>query len=382
MSEYDDIPGRWSRSPLTTCLLDDPGLLAHLHELAEISPGPREQLAWRLALDRAIRAMTTWPREQDYTQIADDMEAMGWLEPAAALRHLAGTDELVDAARHRWACRYVSRGLTAAELALGQMTEAGDIAFAGTDPVPGADGAWYERGYITAASDAGHVVVVRGRGLCEMIRFGDDDHACERWVASRGPLATAPIKAPPPVRHSRTWQEEQLLAAMLTTPGVLARYREQVPPDTFTTDSRYEIYHAMLTLAGNNSQVYPSRVADQVKSLCDQLPAEALSTYGGTGLPWLHRYLDRLTATDVTAAAAETAARAIAVEDTLVHESSAGPWLYSYVAGGPPSQYRPQPGTSPPTHRHTIPDQPGTPPRTPHIPPPEPSNQPGPVPRQ
>lgn len=350
MSEYDNIPGRWSRYPLTTRLLDDPGLLSYLHELAQISPGPQEQLAWRLALDRAIRAMTAWPREQDYTQIADDMEALGWLEPAAALRHLAGTDLLLDEARHRWADRYVSRGLTVAELALGQMTEAGDIAFAEAGPVPGADGAWYERGYITAA-EQGHVVVVRGRGLSELIRFGDDDHACERWAASRGPLATAPLQAPPLEPQSRTWQEEQLLAAMLTSPGVLARHRGQVPPDTFTTDTRYEIYDAMLTLTGNNPQVYPSRVADRVRSLRDQLPAEALSTYGGTGLPWLNQYLERLIATDVTPASAEAAARAIYAQDAWFRDGRQAQ-RYAHVPGrslAPPP--RNQPGTGPVSHR-------------------------------
>lgn len=353
MSEYDDIPGRWSRYPLTTRLLDDPGLLAYLHELAEISPGPQEQLAWRLALDRAIRAMTAWPREQDYTQIADDMEALGWLEPAAGLRHLAGTDRLLDTARHQWTRRYGSRGLTAAELALGQMTEAGDIVFADAGPVPGADGAWYERGYITAAAEQGHVVVVRGRGLSEMIRFGDDNHACERWVASRGPLATAPLHAPPLVPQSRTWQEEQLLAAMLTSPGVLARHREQIPPETFTTDTRYEIYHAMLTLAASNQLVYPSRVADQVKSLRDQLPAEALSTYGGTGLPWLTQYLDRLIATDVTPAAAEAAARAIDAQDTWFRDGRQTQ-RYGYVPGRSLAPPWNQPGTGPVGHRDTT----------------------------
>jgi hypothetical protein len=383
LTGHDNIPGRWHRSPLTTELLADPDLLARLHEQADNATTPQDRLALRLELDRAIRERTAWPREQDYTQIADDLEATGWLAPAAALRHLTGTDELIEATRRRWAERYVYRGGTVAELELERITEAGNIQFADAEPVPGIDGARYERGYITADAYAGHVVVVRGRGLDDLITFGDDADACERWVAGRGSLATAPFDPPRPVQDSRTWREEQLLAAMLTRPVVLARYRDQYPPGTFTTDSRYEIYTTMLTLAGIAHPVYPVQVADRLRTLQDRLPAEALSTYGGTGLPWLRCYLERLTATDVTPAAAETAAQVIAVQDTLVHERNEEPRLYnSLVADSPTSQRRLHPGTSPSAHRDTIPNQPGTPSRTPHIPPPEPGNRPGPAPRQ
>lgn len=51
------------------------------------------------------------------------------------------------------------------------MTADDDLELADADPVPGIDGALYQRGYITSAY-AGHIVVVYDRGLDAMVAFG------------------------------------------------------------------------------------------------------------------------------------------------------------------------------------------------------------------
>ena len=89
MNEDADPRSRLCRSGLTPELLDDVVLSGILDEEADAGRGRRERLALRQRLDRAIRERVTWPREQDYAQIADDMERLGWLEHAATLRDLA-----------------------------------------------------------------------------------------------------------------------------------------------------------------------------------------------------------------------------------------------------------------------------------------------------
>ena len=123
------------------------------------------------------------------------------------------------------------------------------------------------------------------------------------------------LDPPPAVQASRTWQEEQLLAAMLSSPAALARYREQLPPDTFTAVSRYDIYRALLELADTGDRWYPWQVRDWVAARQDQIPAGELGTYGGDGMPWTRSYLDRLTVTTWTPAAASAAAAAITAQD-------------------------------------------------------------------
>jgi hypothetical protein len=302
------------RSELTLELLDDYVLNGILDEEADAPRGSRERLALRQRLDRAIRSRVTWPSEQDYAQIADDMERLGWLEHAATLRDLTGTDQLISQAAEEWTRRYSGRGDTVPELEKDRQLENTSAELSDADPVPGIDGALYRRGYIDAA-DGGHIVIVRGRGLGELIEFGGDEQACERWVASRSALATGPLDPPAAVRKSRTWQEEQLLAAMLSSPAALARYRDAFPPDTFTADGRYEIYCALLELAAGSEQWYPWQVLARATARQDHIPAGELGAYGGDGMPWIGIYLDRLQVTMVTPATAAAAAAAIIAHD-------------------------------------------------------------------
>jgi len=335
MSDDDDILGPYCRSELTRHVLYDPGLFAALSERdgAERGAGAGERLALRLWLDRAIRQAADWPSERDYAQIADDLEGLGCLEPAAALRQLAGTDELVDQARRRWRDRYVYRGRTTAELELEKLTEQGAVEFDDRDPVPGIDGASYQRGYIPGGAHAGHVVIVRGRGQHELIAFGDDEPGCEQWLATRGPLASAPFEHPPAARNSRLAHEERLLAAMLADAASLARHRERFPADTFTADGRYEIYAAMTALSASGQRWYPSQVAGQALAHRDRLPAGALAVFGGDTMPWLRNYLERLTATTVSAASAESAALVILAEDAWFRRGCEAALHSGYGAG-------------------------------------------------
>jgi hypothetical protein len=315
MEDGENVRARLCRSYLTAHLLDDYALRDILEGAArEMEPEREDRLALRLRLDRAIRDRIAGPGEREYAAIADDMEGLGWLEHAGTLRHLAGTDDLVREVREEWNARYRDRRPLAAELELDELAERGDLEVADADPVRGIDGAWYQRGYVTAAAYGGHVVIVAGRGASELAGFGDDEPGCERWAASRGLTAAGPLE-PAPDGGTRTWLEEQLLAAMLTWPELLTRYRDQVPPDTFTADGRYEIYCALLALAGRGGQWYPGQVPGAVAGRQDSIPAEQAGVYGGDGLPWLRNYAERLAATTVEPADAAAAATAILVQD-------------------------------------------------------------------
>jgi hypothetical protein len=363
-----DPRSRLCRSYLTPELLDDDVLSGILDEEVDAQRGRRQRLALRQRLDRAIRASIYWPREQDYVQIADDMERLGWLEHAATLRDLAGTDDLLAQAAGEWTGRYQGRGQTVPELDMHTKLGNENTHLADADPVRGIDGAWYRRGYIDAA-DGGHIVLVQGRGLHELIGFGDDGQTCERWVASRGALATGPLDPPPAVQDSRTWQEEQLLAAMLSSPAALARYRDQFPPDAFTADSRYDIYRALLDLADTSDRWYPWQVRDWVAARQDQIPVSELGPYGGDGMPWTRTYLDRLTVTTWTPAAASAAAAAITAQDGWFRDDDL---VLGYHATGIHPALADQPRTSPGPAPDSVPllgRAPG------------PGEQPGPVPR-
>ena len=325
-----------------------------LDEAAGTRRGLADLLALRRQLDRAIRSRITWPREHEYTLIAGDMERLGWLEHAATLRDLAGTDQLISHLARQWDGRYQDRGPAIQDLDTDRTLASEHTELADADPVPGIDGAMYRRGYIDAAG-GGHIILVQGRGLSELIRFGHDETTCERWAASRGPLAAGPLDPPPPVLCSRTWQEEQLLAAMLSDPATLARYRRQFPPGTFTADSRYEIYCTLLELADTSRRWYPWQAGNRVAARQDQIPASQLGTYGGDGMPWVRTYLDRLTATTWTPAAAAAAAHTITTQDRAFR-GGAHAIDAERPAGRPATRPGPSPGSAPPLAR---PPQPG-----------------------
>jgi hypothetical protein len=343
MNDDPDPRGRLCRSSLTPELLDDYVLTGIMEDEADVQRGRHERLALRQRLDRAMRDRLGWPREQDYGLIADDLERLGWLTHAATLRDLTGTDQLIGQAAEQWTRRYWCRGETVPELEMDRKLAMDSTSLADADPVPGIDGATYQRGYVDTEG-GGHFVIVRGRGLAELIEFGDDEQTCDQWVASRGALATGPLHPPAALQNSRTWQEEQLLAAMLCDPGTLARYRDDVPLDSFTADSRYEIYFALLQMADISQRWHRLQDGNWLNARQGHIPAGELGMYGGDGMPWVRIYLDRLSETIVTPADAAIAARIIVRQDECFREHDVV--RDRGVSGAFPAPVN-QPGTSP-----------------------------------
>ena len=275
-------------------------------------------LAARRSLDERIRAMTGWPRPEDYELVAADYEAAGRAEEAALLRQVAGTRELQAEARARWNHRYADRPAGAADEMITKMADSGMIDFDPDGPYRGLDGAAYRPGVLTITGQEHPVVVVASRAGRDLAVDWASYAAMSAWTAGRGSTASGPLEAPPtPEGHRfRPWQEEQVLARMLEAPDEIPALAAWLPPDRFTADVRYDIYAAILAVASQGERPSPERVAAELGSQLAWVPDHALSLYGGPAGPTAQAYLARLAATPVTSNEATGQARALHQEDT------------------------------------------------------------------
>jgi hypothetical protein len=135
------------------------------------------------------------------------------------------------------------------------------------------------------------------------------------WIATRGTTASGPLTPPPGRRDCRTWQEDQILARLVTSPSDAPLITATVPPGTFTTDVRYDIYQAIAAVRDLRSYT-PDDISAELARRMTAVPAHGLARYGGAAAPLARAYLARLTETLVDHDTAVSVASILAQEDT------------------------------------------------------------------
>jgi hypothetical protein len=291
------------RSWLTSEVETDPLLLADAHRVFnDRGGGINGALAVRRLLDDRLRRMVTWPRALDYDQLADDLAGQGHPEQDTLLLRCAATsDFLLAEAQTRWNTRYDTRPETTAGHDTQPLIDAGLLDLDPNGPHPGIDGAQYWPGYTSL--ETGHqapVILIINRGLHELVTGFPDQTAVNRWLHNRGPTATGSLTSPDVPVLPRTTLEEHILARLLNPHADLPARSTDAPPTTFTTDTRYDIYAAITTLARVGQRPTPERAAAELSRRIDWTPEWALPAYGGHGAPWASTYLHRLAMTEPT----------------------------------------------------------------------------------
>jgi hypothetical protein len=354
------VPGEPEHLVTTMIRSDAMILMLARQALDEGNGSPAAHIAARRDLDREVRELLPWPSGEDYTRAAADYERMGRAGDAALLRRMAATDTLIAAAKAEWNTRYDARPSTPTAEMIDAIRQAGIIDFDPAGPYMGVDGAAYEPGAFTIDGKHEPVLVITGRGTAELITDWPSFDAMADWVASRGTTAAGPLTAPPTGSGCRAWAEDQVLARLVASPREAPQLTAALTPDTFTTDVRYDIYQAIVALAGRGGYYDPEQLAAEMGMRMAAVPPYALVNYGGaTGL-FARAYLARLASTEVSSEAAAAQASALVQEDAhdrarqaraAAHVQAPAPAVRGHprqeetlAAGLPLQQPRPQPG--------------------------------------
>jgi hypothetical protein len=239
------------------------------------------------------------------------------------------------------------------------MRQAGIIDFDPAGPYMGVDGAAYEPGAFTIGGRQEPILVITARGTAEFVTDWPGFDAMADWVASRGSTAAGPLTPPQAGSDCRAWEEDQVLARLVTSPREAAQLTAGLTPDTFTTDVRYDVYQAIAALAGRGGYYAPEQVAAELGMRMAAVPPYGLVNYGGaTGL-FARAYLARLASTEVSSETAAATASTLLQEDAHHRARPAhaaaraqapapivgGPCLREAPAVVPPLQQpRPEPG--------------------------------------
>jgi hypothetical protein len=302
-------------APLTALLRSDAvTLMVARRAMEEHGGGLDGDLAARRVLDAELQASSGWPTGEDYLTAAADYDRAGRPGDAEFLRRIAGTDRAIESARAGWNLRYQDRPRIPADDLIASMRQAGLIEFDPAGPYLGTDGASYEPGVLPLGTALEPVVVVSGRGGSELITGWPDYAAMSEWIATRGTTASGPLTPPPGRRDCRTWQEDQVLTRLVTSPSDAPLIAATVPPDTFTTDVRYDIYQAIVTIMGPSSYT-PDIVSAELARRLAGVPSHGLASYGGTTGPLAHAYLARLADTVILREEALSVASVLVQED-------------------------------------------------------------------
>jgi hypothetical protein len=312
-------PDQWSS--LTRLLKIYPVGLWQARDLLDACGGGEAGvLAARRHLDSELRALADWPSGRDYARAAADYEADGLHKEATLLRKIAAADELIVASKRRWNERFDARGPSQVAEVIEGLQGSGFIDLDPDGPYYGTDGAAYQPGVLRYGLSEKPVLIVSARALSDLLLdwAGWDD--MYRWIADRGTTGAGELTPPPVPAVSRGWQEETVLARLVSSPQDESALTAKVRPDTFTTDVRYELYAAVRVLAGRGKRFTSETIGAELARQMDRVPGYALANYGGPGAPWAYAYLRRLSATLVTPEAAFDAAVALSQEDG--HERS------------------------------------------------------------
>ena len=151
-----------------------------------------------------------------------------------------------------------------------------------------------------------------------------------------------------------------MLARLVTSPRDAPQLTAGLTPDTFTTDVRYDVYQAIVALAGRGGYYAPEQLAAELGMRMAAVPPYALASYGGAAGLFARAYLARLASTEVSREAAAATASVLVQEDARYRARPPGPRAQApapaagetspgeALAAGPPLQQpRPQPGPGP-----------------------------------
>ena len=305
-----------AESPMTTLLRSDAVSLMLAARAVDKGGGtPEAVIAARMDLDRELRERLAWPSGRDYARAAEEYERAGRPGDAALLRRMADADTLIAAAKAEWNARYDARQATPAEKMVYTMRQAGVIDFDPAGPYPGVDGAAYEPGAIDRGGEAEPILVVSGRGAAELVVGWPGFDAMAEWVATRGTTASGPLTPPPASGACRAWEEDQLLARLVTSPRDAPRFTAALPPATFTTDVRYDLYQSIAALARDDCYYFPYQLEAELGTRMAMVPPHRAADYGGAAGPFARAYLARLSATEVSRETAAAIATALVRED-------------------------------------------------------------------
>jgi hypothetical protein len=258
---------------VTTVLRSDAIILMLARQAVQEGDGsPAAHIAARRDLDREVREHLPWPSGEDYLRSASDYERMGRPDDAALLRRMAATDTLIAAAKAEWNTRYDARPTAPAAEMSDALRQAGIIDFDPGGPYMGVDGAAYEPGAFTISGRHEPILVITGRGTTELVTDWPGFDAMADWVASRGTTASGPLTPLPARRDCRAWEEDQILARLVTSPRDAPHLTAGLKPDTFTTDVRYDVYQAITAIAGRGGYYAPEQLEAELSTRIAAVP--------------------------------------------------------------------------------------------------------------
>lgn len=218
-------------------------------------------------------------------------------------------------ARREWERRYDARPAIPVLAAADVMSRAGLFTFGPPGWSTGIDGAVYMPGSATAGSGTEPVVFVAPRGGGELIRGWASYGQALKWVEGRGGAARGPLAAPPVPEPPRAWLEDIVLARLLRHPDETPGVREFLPPDTFTSDVRYDVYAAMTMLAAGDEAYSLDAVHGEIMRMLRYVPPCEMARYGGGQVPSPGAYLSRLAQTQASQDGAADAITALCRQD-------------------------------------------------------------------
>jgi hypothetical protein len=221
--------------------------------------------------------------------------------------------------RALWKQRYSSRARTLCQEHARRYIDGGLVILDPAGPYLGIDGSTYHPGGLD--EDKGFpaalpVLLVTSRGMAEMLVGWASWREMLGWVASRGTTGTGELEALPAVASARCVREDAVLAYALRSPAEVAAITEYLPPGTFTSDVRFEVFAAIADVMHSGLNVSKERVAAALGEREVLIPPrQRQEHYGGAGLPRAQAYLRRLDQSWVEAADARSAAASLRSED-------------------------------------------------------------------
>lgn len=229
-----------------------------------------------------------------------ESERPGWLPSKEAITRAAARGARYDA----WHSRYTSRGPMLAEPIAASLLRDQDGEAATWDPAgpyAGVDGARYRPGGLHLSHGTEPALIAEGRGRTELVTGWESFGAMRDWIAQRGTGGSRELTPPPVPGPTRTWLEDTVLAHLVNRPYDAPGVFQALPPDTMTTDVRWDLFDAARRLSGDHGSYFSPEalVADAVSRL-DSVPSRELFRYGGTDGLFTRLYVHRLAETSVS----------------------------------------------------------------------------------
>jgi hypothetical protein len=370
MEETNDQPQPRPVSWLAREMLTEPTLVRRAQQVyQEHGGGDDGYLAVRRFLDVELRLMAGWPRTEDYQSLASDYASIGLSQAGDLLSGAAAAGQLLAQADARWQQRYAERPGTFRQQHARQFLRAGLIRADPAGPYPGIDGAAYHPGVLDEDKGVPAIpaVLIRARAMTEMVTGWASYQQMAAWIASRGTTGSGELATPDAAMRARCVQEELVLAYMMADPASIPAISRCLRPAAFTSDTRYDLYAAILTVTSREQRCDRDLAAAELTRQAMWIPRHALGAYGGPDLPWAHAYLHRLDATPVTREIARQAVAALREEDhaAAAHaKSSAASGPRRVISASPEqgTQAAPAPENRPPQlQRPSAPVQPAAP---------------------